>query len=139
MNRKTAGIGAGLFCAALLGGSMLSASAHDPVLAGNAHGAGALAMASSGISQVSALLGLEDQGTPGAIDDGKDLLPRAQISLEDAIAAAQANTSGTLGEVDLEYFDGHLVFNVDMGSSDVKIDAATGVVLGQETDDSTLG
>jgi uncharacterized membrane protein YkoI len=109
------------------------------MLAGNAHGAGALAMASSGISQVSALLGLEDPGNPGAIDDGKELLPQAQISLDDAIAAAQATTPGTLGEVDLEYFDGHLVFNVDMGKNDVKVDAATGVVLGQQTDDSTLG
>ena len=59
---------------------------------------------------------------PGTIDDGADLLPQASITLEEAITAAQAAESGALGEVDLEYYEGTLVFNVDIGEWDVKVD-----------------
>ena len=72
---------------------------------------------------------------PGTIDDGKDLLPQATITLDQAIAAAQATGNGALGEVDLEYFNGQLVFNIDIGSTDVKIDAADGAVLAVNSDD----
>jgi uncharacterized membrane protein YkoI len=67
--------------------------------------------------------------TPGALDDGADLLPQAKISVDQAIAAAQAAATGDLGEVDLEYRDNVLVFSVDIGTSEVKIDAATGTVI----------
>ena len=50
------------------------------------------------------------------------------------MAAAQASASGDLGEVDLEYYNGTLVFNVDIGDHDVKVDATTGTVLGSGTD-----
>ena len=40
-----------------------------------------------------------------------------------------------LCEVDLEHYDGRLVFNVDVGSSDVKVDAVTGDVLATPHDD----
>ena len=75
-------------------------------------------------------------GVPGQIDDGAELLGQATISLEEAIAAAQAAYSGALGEVDLEKYKGRLVFNVDVGPTDVKVDAADGTVLGDESDDS---
>jgi len=73
--------------------------------------------------------------TPGNIDDGEDLLPQASITLEEAIAAAQAAESGALGEVDLEYYEGVLVFNVDIGEWDVKVDASDGTILGKDSDD----
>jgi uncharacterized membrane protein YkoI len=63
------------------------------------------------------------------LDDGKDLLSRATISESQAIAAAQRAASGALNEVDLEDYQGKLVFNVDVGDSDVKVDAGTGKVL----------
>jgi uncharacterized membrane protein YkoI len=69
-------------------------------------------------------------GKGGVLDDGKDLLPQAGITLEEAITAAQASASGPLDEVDLEYYDGKLVFNVDVGDKDVKVDAQTGQVIG---------
>ena len=72
---------------------------------------------------------------PGTLDDGKDLLPKAGISLDAAIAAAQAGRSGAIDEVDLEYWNGTLVFNVDVGSEDVKVDAGTGAVVDASTDD----
>lgn len=71
----------------------------------------------------------------GTLDDGKDLLAQAGIGIEDAVAAAQSAASGDIGEVDLEYFDGILVFNVDAGDKDVKVDASTGEVLSTASDD----
>ncbi|MEO8458867.1 MAG: hypothetical protein ABI559_13785 [Chloroflexota bacterium] len=146
-------------------------------------------------------------GDAARIDDGRELLPQAKITVDQAIAAAQTatidpansdgetaddntsgdntaadpnnsdgetaddntsggntaadpsnsdgetaddNTSGdntvadpgnsdgetgddgaTIGEIDLEQYNGALVFNVDVGGVDVKVDATTGTVVGQ--------
>ncbi len=70
----------------------------------------------------------------GQIDDGADLLPQASITLDQAIAAAQTAASGDVGEIDLEHYQGKLVFNVEVGKADVKVDAATGAVLGMGED-----
>ena len=72
---------------------------------------------------------------PGQIDDGAELLDQATITLEEAIAAAQAAESGVLGEVDLEMYQDRLVFNIDIGEKDVKVDAADATVLGWVSDD----
>jgi uncharacterized membrane protein YkoI len=69
------------------------------------------------------------------LDDGKDLLPQATITEAQAIAAAQTATSGALDEVDLEQAGGRLVFNVDVGNHDVKVDAANGRVVSVDQDD----
>ncbi len=72
---------------------------------------------------------------PGTIDDGKDLQSQAGISLGQAIQAAQAAASAPLGEVDREYLNGVLVYNVDTGKHDVKVDASNGQVLSVDPDD----
>ena len=69
------------------------------------------------------------------LDDGKDLLPKAKISEQQAIEAAQSAAQGALNEVDLEYAGGKLVFNVDVGDKDVKVDASTGKVASVDQDD----
>lgn len=66
---------------------------------------------------------------PGSLDDGKDLQSQASISLHQAIADAQRAASGPLGQVDLEQYEGHLVYSVDVGDSEVRVDAADGAVL----------
>src|SRR4051812_46524564 len=67
-----------------------------------------------GVSALSGLIGTaEKPAAPGTIDDGKELLPQAGITLDAAIAAAQSSGNGALGEVDLEFDAGRLVFNVD--------------------------
>jgi uncharacterized membrane protein YkoI len=71
------------------------------------------------------------------LDDGKDLLPQAGITEAQAIAAAQGAGSGDLNEVDLEHYKGSLVFNVDVGNRDVKVDAASGDVLASPNDDES--
>jgi uncharacterized membrane protein YkoI len=66
---------------------------------------------------------------PGSLDDGKDLLPQAKISLADANAAAQQAADGALGQVDLEHFKGQIVYAVDVGDREVRVDAAEGSVV----------
>jgi len=77
----------------------------------------------------------EVQAPSGTLDDGKDLLPQAGISVEQAVAAARGAASGPVGEVDLEHWQGKLVFNVDVGDKDVKVDAITGAVIDATSDD----
>ena len=74
-------------------------------------------------------------GGASRLDDGKNLLPQAKITEQQAIAAAQTAASGGLNEVDLEHAGERLVFNVDVGSADVKVDAATGKVVRVDHDD----
>jgi uncharacterized membrane protein YkoI len=69
------------------------------------------------------------------LDDGKDLLAQAKITEQQAISAAQSAASGALNEVDLEHAGGKLVFNVDVGASDVTVDAADGHVVAVDHDD----
>jgi uncharacterized membrane protein YkoI len=71
----------------------------------------------------------------GTLDDGEELLSQASITVEQAVAAAQAAATGDVGEVDLEEVDGRLVFNVDIGDHDVKIDAHDGSVVSVDSDD----
>jgi hypothetical protein len=70
----------------------------------------------------------------GAVDDDQELLPQAKLTVEQAISAAQAVATGSVGEIDLEHADGRLVFNVEIGNQDVKIDAADGSVVGMGED-----
>jgi uncharacterized membrane protein YkoI len=69
------------------------------------------------------------------LDDGEDLLPLATITIDEAVTAAQTAASGEIGEIDLEYVNDILVFNVDVGDADVKVDAGTGDVVAIDHDD----
>ena len=99
--------------AAMLFGGVLGASAQDDEGAGE----------------------VESPVAAGTLDDGGDLLPQASISLDAAVRAAQDAASGAVGEVDLEYAGDRLVFNVDIGTHDVKVDANSGAVLAIDVDD----
>jgi uncharacterized membrane protein YkoI len=96
-----------------------------------ATGAAAVAVAAGGVAWAA---GGSSDG-PSRMDDGKDLLPQAGITEQQAIAAAQTAATGALSEVDLEHRAGRLVFNVDVGSHDVKVDATTGQVVAIDADD----
>jgi uncharacterized membrane protein YkoI len=99
--------------AAMLSGGALGASAQDD----------------EGASEV------ESPVAAGTLDDGQALLPLAGISLDAAVRAAQGAASGAVGEVDLEYVGDRLVFNVDIGTHDVKVDAGSGAVLSIDVED----
>src|SRR5436190_5471777 len=65
---------------------------------------------------------------PGSLDDGKDLLPQTKITLAQANAAAQRAVDGQLGQVDLEHFEGRVVYKVDVGAKEVRVDATDGSI-----------
>lgn len=67
---------------------------------------------------------------PGELSEGQDLLPKATISIGQAIKAAQGKASGQLGPVELGEQGGTLVFSVTVGDQEVAVDAADGTVLG---------
>jgi uncharacterized membrane protein YkoI len=95
--------------------------------------AGAAAVAAAGLGVVG--VGWAAGDGASRLDDGTDLLPQAKISERQAIAAAQTAASGALNEVDLEHAGGRLVWNVDVGDADVKVDAATAEVVRVDHDD----
>jgi uncharacterized membrane protein YkoI len=66
---------------------------------------------------------------PGALDDGKALQSQATVSLSAAIATAQHAATGALGQVDLERYHGGIVYMVDIGDQEVRVDAASGQVV----------
>jgi hypothetical protein len=136
MKNRWRGVAGLLLGLATLSAGVLGASAQNSNSVSPSHPTSILSLARSGLSDFAAKIGVDDegQGRPGAIDDGKDLLPQAKITLDQAIKNAEAAYPGTLGEVDLEHYHGHLVFNVGMGSRDVKVDALDGTVLGSGSD-----
>ena len=89
--------------------------------------AAGVALAAGGSSSPPAATGAA--APTSRIDDGAQLLPQAGITEQQAIDAALGAASGKLNEIDLEQYRGTLVFNVDVGQRDVKVDAATGKVL----------
>jgi uncharacterized membrane protein YkoI len=97
---------------------------------------GAIAtLAALGLASGVALAGGGNAASPSRLDDGADLLPQAKITEQQAVDAARGSASGDLNEIDLEHYDGKLVYNVDVGKSDVKVDAASGDVLASDTQD----
>ena len=96
---------------------------------------GAAALAAAGVIGVSAIAGASSGGSPSRLDDGRDFLPQSKITEQQAIGAARTAASGGLNEVDLEHYSGHLVWNVDVGSHDVKVDADSGKVVANSKDD----
>ncbi len=73
-----------------------------------------------------------------AEDDEQDEAPSgtAVITADAARQTAEAYlNSGSASQVELDDENGCLIYSVEIGSSDVKVDALTGDVLGIETDD----
>ena len=66
---------------------------------------------------------------PGTLDDGKDLVPLASISLWTAVATAQGAANGALGQVDVEHFHVGIAYMVDIGKQEVRVDATSGKVV----------
>src|SRR4051812_12190604 len=93
------------------------------------------ALAGNGAAVAFASGGGSAPAPPSGLDDGKDLLPQASITEQQAIDSAQTAATGPLNEVDLEHYGGKLVFNVDVGAHDVKVDASNGDVLAVASDD----
>jgi glycosyltransferase involved in cell wall biosynthesis/uncharacterized membrane protein YkoI len=70
-----------------------------------------------------------------ALESGAAMLSRAGITAQQAIAVAQTRMPGRLGGVGLERAAGRLVYEVDLGGRDVRVDAADGDVVAAVVDD----
>jgi len=66
---------------------------------------------------------------PGALDDGKELQSQTSVPLGIAVSTAQKAAAGALGQVDLERYHGGIVYMVDIGAQEVRVDAASGKVV----------
>jgi len=75
----------------------------------------------------------QDEGLSDA-DEATALASLATVTREDAIAFAQAKVPGDVQEVELDNENGSLVYSVEIGGKDVKVDAGTGTVLHVESD-----
>lgn len=67
-------------------------------------------------------------------DEAAALAPLATITKEQAAAAAQAEVPGDVSKVELDNENGSLVYSVEIGNQDVKVDAGTGAVLHIDSD-----
>lgn len=68
--------------------------------------------------------------------DGQDAAPTGtpSITADQAKAAAEAHlNAGTATKVQLDDENGKLIYSVEIGTSDVKVDAMTGAVLGVDS------
>jgi uncharacterized membrane protein YkoI len=68
-------------------------------------------------------------------DEAAALASLATITPEQASAAAQADVPGDVQQVELDNENGSLVYSVEIGGKDVKVDAGTGAVLHVESDE----
>jgi uncharacterized membrane protein YkoI len=75
----------------------------------------------------------QDNGLSEA-DEAAALAPLAKITADEASAAAQAEVPGDVQKVELDNENGSLVYSVEIGGKDVKVDAGTGAVLHIESD-----
>jgi uncharacterized membrane protein YkoI len=70
------------------------------------------------------------------IDDGSELVSEATISLDAAIATAQTAASGPLdNEVDLERQGDRLVYEIEVGDTEVMVDAQDGSIIATDMND----
>jgi uncharacterized membrane protein YkoI len=82
-------------------------------------------------------VGDQDAADTETGDKEQDAVPdgTAAYTAEQAQATAEAYlNAGTATQVELDDENGQLVYSVEFGGTDVKVDAMTGTVLGVETD-----
>lgn len=82
---------------------------------------------------------LLDDRRGGQLEEGSELLPEANISVEEAIAAAEGVASGQVDDVELERFGDRLLYEVEVGKTEVVVDANTGEVVSSDADEDEGG
>lgn len=114
-----------------------------PILAGAAFGITSLASAQTATTAVAPVSqtaevekadGAETSASETA--DSAVLQTRATITADQARASASASMAGTIGAVQLEDENGVVVYNVTVGTSEVKVDAGTGKIVASQQDDA---
>lgn len=86
-------------------------------------------LGAGGIAGVAFAQNLEDQR------EAERLQSLAKITLEEAKQAAESAVGGTADSIELETEDGSLVYEVEIGQTEVFVDAGNGTVLYTENED----
>jgi len=76
----------------------------------------------------------EDNGN-GRLEEGSELVSEASLSVDEAISIAESEASGTAEDAELERQGDRLVYEIEVGETDVYIDANDGSVLAVDSDD----
>ena len=123
---------------AMLGGGVLVASADEG--SAGAERSGPVGFVRTEAELLLDRLGLDDEEDdapwrPGTVSEGAELLPRAKITVDEALAAAQAAEPGEVHGAELEREDGRLLFEIEIGDKEILVDANDGRVVSVETDD----
>jgi len=83
-----------------------------------------------------------DNETEAAASDQNDAAPNAAPAITAAQAQATAEAqlkAGAASKVELDDENGQLVYSVEIGSSDVKVDAMTGTIISVESGEDVAG
>jgi len=94
-----------------------------------------LLTAGGGTAALASEVDLIDDWRGGRLDDGQRLLSDADISVEDAIAIAEGAATGRVDDIELERLGDRLLYQVEVGRSEVFVDANSGEVVAVEADD----
>lgn len=92
-----------------------------------------LAIALVAVLSVQTVFG--DESNDGRLEEGSELISEAAISVDEAISIAEAEASGIAEDAELERQGDRLVFEIEVGETDVYIDANDGSVLSVDGDD----
>lgn len=91
--------------------------------------AGAVAISAGGVDALGS----------NQLEDGQELEAEADLSVDEAIEIARGEADGNIDDVELERNGDRLVYEIEVGESDVYVDANDGTVLYVEHDDDDDG
>jgi uncharacterized membrane protein YkoI len=110
--------------------NVFSVSKRTAVIAGVA-----LLTAGGGTAALASGTDLLDDWRGGQLEEGEELRSEADISVEEAIVLAEGAATGRVDDVELERFGDRLLYEVEVGETDVFIDANSGEVVAVDPDD----
>lgn len=81
-------------------------------------------------------LGREDDNDSSVVvEEGQQLLDGQAISVDEAIAAAQNEATGAVDDVEIERRGDQVVYDIEIGETDVVVDASDGSIVSVREDD----
>ncbi len=91
-----------------------------------------LAVAMIAVLSVQTVFG--DESDSGRLEEGRELVSEASISVDEAISIAESEAAGRAEDIELERQGTRLVYEIEVGETDVYIDADDGSVLAVDND-----
>jgi len=69
------------------------------------------------------------------VEDGQELVGENAISLDEALEAAQGVATGPVDDIEIERHGDRVVYDIEIGNTDVLVDAQDGSIVSTRTDD----